>query len=574
MPPPLPPTGKTPPPLHDAASPADTPRESGSKIDSRTVRRWLLLALGLCFAAFCAQRLYWIYGIVKNHSVSATSQPGETEFHAANRSIIRFTGKAGLGNTPAAEGLATRYAKSLQLERELSFTEGNKDSFSISKHQFIAYCHISQNGCVFLVHVPELRRFTLDAKAALEERAWILAHELARDAHIPADARLVVGVKGFMNYDAVLFGKLGNEAEPLKDLKQQERGLEISVDNLFYPLFADSKPEPQLDYDESSSERPPFPISAPSNHAIGYLDYSGLWGEDFQGNVFVIQSYDRRWAVMSRHQFKEDSTPGTALDPDVDEPISLSPAAALRQRDVQIIPLADQAAPIAYLEFDPLFELEVGEKLWIGRGPTKQGTEGILLQTGLDHGRYSSLAGHANLSMQLDAPADVRGASGMPVIRIKTGKPVGVLLAADNGAAAQRIIFEPICMTGKQIDALPGDAEIAQRLIGIWKEDFWVKGVHSSSKNSLDANGRFACLFPGSFIETGEPLWVRGNWRVEDAKLVYFNITSNDSKYPIKVYEDKVVELGADYLIYSNQDLPGLSVLHKMADTQPTLSLP
>jgi hypothetical protein len=536
------------------------------------VRRWLLIALGVAFVMLCVQRLHWAYGVVTARSARVEATPGEDAFKAANRAIIRFRGKNGLGNTPAAEGLAVRLARGFQQAREVEFSEGNKDAFSISGHQFVAYCRLNRDSCVFLVHVPELRRFTDEARTALADRAWIVAHELVQEARLPADARLVVGMKGTVNYEAIYIGGIGNQSEPLQDVKQQDRGFDLNKVRILHPFFADAESTVDLDRAASQYTGPLPPVAPPASKASGYRDYRGLLGEDFQGNVFVIQTYGRRWAVMSRHQFDEGVIPEIAVDPAMNTRIALKPEAVIRQRDVQIISVADQSAPLPYLDFDPLFELEVGDKLWIERGSGNQGTEGTLLAAGLSHGRYSPLNGGAMLSMKLDVPTDVRGASGLPVIRLKTGLPVGVLLTADQGQEASRISFEPICMAGKLPGPVYTDLDISRRMIGAWREDILRDGAASVAQTLFEEDGRFSCAFTDFLPKTNERLWVKGRWRIESGKLIYSDLTSNDPDYPVKVYTDRIIELLDDHLIYANGELPDLQLMRKINVTVPIVS--
>jgi hypothetical protein len=56
-----------------------------------------------------------------------------------------------------------------------------------------------------VVHVPEYRKFTGDAKKTLAKLAWMVAQNVARDELEPGD-HLAVGLRGVISYGAVMVG--------------------------------------------------------------------------------------------------------------------------------------------------------------------------------------------------------------------------------------------------------------------------------------------------------------------------------------------------------------------------------
>jgi len=197
---------------------------------------------------------------------------------------------------------------------------------------------------------------------------------------------------------------------------------------------------------------------------VSYKDYLGLLGEEFAGNVFIFRHNGHLLAAMSRHQFENGIVPSQAEDPD-GAPVLLDRAKAYRQQDVQILPLKDQAAHVQFMDFSADYALSAGERLWISRGTDvglSAGTYGSLRDRNLIAGRFSSTNRPVKLVLDLESPADVRGGSGLPVIQVATGKPVGVLLEANDGKAASYIVFEPICLPiiGR---ASPGPQELKPR---------------------------------------------------------------------------------------------------------------
>lgn len=187
----------------------------------------------------------------------------------------------------------------------------------------------------------------------------------------------------------------------------------------------------------------------PKQAMVGYKDYLGLLGQDYSGNVFVIRYNSRLVAVMSKHQFGEGIVPSRAEDLDTDKAVELDSKRKFEQEDVFIIPLRNQKEKVQFLDFDPDFKLKEGDALWITRGGTKEskGTTGKLIGVGLKDGEFVSTDKPRELTLTLDKPADVRGGSGHEIIHVESGKPIGVLIAANNGGKdATRVVFEPICL--------------------------------------------------------------------------------------------------------------------------------
>jgi hypothetical protein len=527
------------------------------------VRRWLQILLACVFVGFVIDRAFLLgRAIVERRHERHGSLPGESEFRAANQRIIRSENEqVAFGNSPAGEELAQSFSTAMAEARKEGFTEGNNSAFSLSKHRFLTYCRLDADSCVFLVHVPELRRFTGDAQQSLGDLAWVIAHKLAYDAGLPPGSRLAVGVKGTINYEAVLIGELSNREHPLTDITQNERGVGLEKNRLFYPFFAGT----------AGSDAPPAlaalpTISPPSpNRATHYADYLGLLGEDFQGNVFVIQAHARRWAVMSRHQFETEAAPTRAEDPDTEKAVALHAPSLVLQDDVQLISLSDQTQSVPYLGFNPAFELAAGEKLWIQRGDGRRGTTGILLDQGLKRGVYNPIDGPASLAIRLDTPTDVRGASGIPIIQVKTGLPIGVLLAADDGKAAQTVIFEPISAIGR-LTGPPEEAALSALLPGTWTENYARSGIDATAVLRFDPDGGYSSTMPAP---VGKPVVHTGRWKVEAGKLVYYDLRSNHAT-PSMV-ADHIIEAGENYLIYRGEN-QALALLRKDPMASPPSS--
>jgi hypothetical protein len=136
--------------------------------------------------------------------------------------------------------MAESFSKDFKALRKDLFTEGKPDNdlFGIlAKGEFPTYCELNSNACVFLVHVPELRRFTAEAKESLGELAWQTARETIKAQQLTSPPnRLVVGVKGELWYDPILIGKFVPDPKEIGEgIESKNSGLENM--KLFYPFF-------------------------------------------------------------------------------------------------------------------------------------------------------------------------------------------------------------------------------------------------------------------------------------------------------------------------------------------------
>lgn len=158
--------------------------------------------------------------------------PGEAEFREANKRIIRLEGKATQGNNPQAEELAALFAKSVAALREATIEKGNKDGFSLSKGKMLVFCQLTETHCAFLIHVPELRKFTREAKDLMADVSWYSAQLALRSQGVKR-ANLAVGVKGAMLYSTIMIG------ETIDDDNRPDRGIRERSDkmSLLYPFF-------------------------------------------------------------------------------------------------------------------------------------------------------------------------------------------------------------------------------------------------------------------------------------------------------------------------------------------------
>jgi hypothetical protein len=222
---------RTPPPLPPVIPPAFSRPPQKFRMPGFVKIIFVLVVLFLSFLGF---RVVQLALHVRDNPVAKA--PGEIEFREANRAIIANRGTVAFGNNAAAIALAERYANDLKLLRESLFTEGKKDALSLAKGEFLTFCQRTETACVFLVHVPELRRFTAEAKQSLVELAWLNAQAVLKNSTESPPATVAVGVKGAVFYEAVWVGKFAPDT-PEVDGGVETRASGLEGTQLLYPFF-------------------------------------------------------------------------------------------------------------------------------------------------------------------------------------------------------------------------------------------------------------------------------------------------------------------------------------------------
>jgi hypothetical protein len=140
--------------------------------------------------------------------------------------------------------------------RELGFEGGKKDGLSESKREFLTYCDLREGQCIVLIHVPELRRFTADAKDSLANMAWGRTQAALRQQNAGAPGmKVVVGMRGIALYDRVMSGRF------VANFEAQDNGLTGTVE--------DGRQELKRYFEAASRMPEPGPISAANtNRAV------------------------------------------------------------------------------------------------------------------------------------------------------------------------------------------------------------------------------------------------------------------------------------------------------------------
>jgi hypothetical protein len=213
-----------PPPFSPPAAPAKSRRNQKASV-------WIIVGLAILFAlsgaVYGGHKFYYEHSFPSGYRNRPASgwgkRPGKSEFSAANDQLQTFNGVKAFGNSPAAITLAAQFSLALKGVRAEHFTGADyPELFESTQGEFLTYCELHDQECVFIVHVPGLRRFEKksfekeDARKQLAEAAWILAQKIlkANNAGQPK-MELAVGLRGISMYGPIMLGNYDeNMSEP------------------------------------------------------------------------------------------------------------------------------------------------------------------------------------------------------------------------------------------------------------------------------------------------------------------------------------------------------------------------
>jgi hypothetical protein len=223
---------------------------------STKILLWILggaLLLGGCCIGVPAYYVYQIYRGVQTaleesdrntaeHPENASDLSGAKAFDDANRLIGVNTGTTAYGNSDLAKELAADYSVRIRVLRETLFTKRNKEPLiSFSNGEFLTYCQLDDRGCLFLVHVPDLRKFGKEAKDQLGELAWETAQQVVRDGLPNPPPKLGVGIRGVVLYDRAMIGTVQPEDSPDSGIEIARTG--SSAQLALHRFFSNNDPD-------------------------------------------------------------------------------------------------------------------------------------------------------------------------------------------------------------------------------------------------------------------------------------------------------------------------------------------
>ena len=119
-------------------------------------------------------------------------------------------GETGFGNNEDAVALAR--AAAAEMARFCEESIGEKPfGISIMGDNHVAFCHRGKNSLAFLVFVPNLRKYSAEAKEKMLNHAWTAAGGAARQIGLKEGAEMAIALRGGLTYDGIIIGELGSE---------------------------------------------------------------------------------------------------------------------------------------------------------------------------------------------------------------------------------------------------------------------------------------------------------------------------------------------------------------------------
>lgn len=193
----------------------------------------------VCGALSLALTSLFLLVAVLGERPAAPRIPQAAAFERANEQLLAFTGQEAFGNTPEAVALAERFARILRAMREIAFTKGRREgALSLTQGRFLTYCELRQGSICFLVHVPEFKNYTADAKRALLDIAWTCARQVTAETRASGELRIGIGLRGILMYGAAATGMGSGE-------KPEAVELDAPIDEArFHPFFRGSSSAP------------------------------------------------------------------------------------------------------------------------------------------------------------------------------------------------------------------------------------------------------------------------------------------------------------------------------------------
>ncbi len=178
---------------------------------------------------------------------------------------VKKSDRVAFGNSEPARSIAENFSRQMKELREVGFSSGKSGGISLSGGEFLTHCELREDTCAIIVHVPDMRKFDSEAKAALNDLAWHVAQNLLAETDFPEGGELAVGLKGVLLYDDIRLGRHVKEwPEEEENPGKSRRGLGESALVRFFsePKIEIEKPaaaSPTVNESQSLSPTTPAP---------------------------------------------------------------------------------------------------------------------------------------------------------------------------------------------------------------------------------------------------------------------------------------------------------------------------
>lgn len=162
--------------------------------------------------------------------------PGTSAFKEASRSITSDGEGTYYGNTKTATELAKLFSEMVK-ELEGEFFSGGKENrvVSLTGEEFLTYCQLNEASVVFLVHVPQFKRYKGEVRDTLLELTWIVAQKVMEGHPKGESLEIAIGLRGTMMYGGSAIGTQSGTPK-------YENSFSIDED-VFYKYFEEAESE-------------------------------------------------------------------------------------------------------------------------------------------------------------------------------------------------------------------------------------------------------------------------------------------------------------------------------------------
>jgi hypothetical protein len=199
---------------------------------------------------------------------SEGSSAAQVAFKEADNLITSSVNGTVHGNTPQAIAVAKEFASSSKEFRDL-FIEKGKNS------EFLTYVHLTPTRCIFLLNVPQLRKFSKEAKETMAQVAWVSAQTQAAKLS-PKPVKVALGLRGSILYDRAYIGHPVSGEEKSKGIDQEVKGMDAkdALTLLFEPetdtpkTVTEAGETPAPVKEAAASADPASPATSPVETAV------------------------------------------------------------------------------------------------------------------------------------------------------------------------------------------------------------------------------------------------------------------------------------------------------------------
>jgi len=213
----------------------------------------ILITFTIALVGFLGFRIFSAIQYAKANPRNTPAAAGKEELRAVRGLLAGASKGTAHGNTDQAKTMATTLSTQMKGMREAFFEGGNDKEMklSLTGGEFLVYCQLNEDSCAFVIHVPELRHYTDDAKATMAELAYRAAANILNETGNKKVRKLALATRGTLLYDKVLVGEYthGSEsgdkgdATAIAEPVSEKGGAEAPA---LYPFFAPQSEEAQV----------------------------------------------------------------------------------------------------------------------------------------------------------------------------------------------------------------------------------------------------------------------------------------------------------------------------------------